>query len=245
MLRTSVGADGVAELVIDRPERRNALTGAMWAELPKLLAELAGHARVLVVRGQGGHFSAGADIEELREVYADPDAAAEYHSVNVRAEEALAAFPRPTLAVVQGACVGGGCQLAAACDLRIAAPDARFGVTPARMGIVYPASSTLRLSRLLGPARAKYLLFSGELVTAAQALAFGLVEEVTPGAPERGRELARTLARRSGQTQGAAKAVIDGGADAVGPWLALAREAPHAREGLAAFLERREPEFPL
>ena len=250
-LRVGLGDDGVAVLTLDRPEKRNALTAAMWAALPELLRQLAQEPglRVLLVTGAGGAFSAGADISELRDVYADPGTADAYHAVNVVAEEALAEFPHPTVAVVRGACVGGGCQLAVACDLRFAAPDARLGITPAKLGIVYPAVPTARLARLLGPARAKYLLFSGELVTAAQALVFGLVEEVAEDVEARALEFARTLASRSAQTQGAVKdvvAAVGEGRDpqaAVAVWERASRTAPDVAEGLAAFLERRAPRF--
>ncbi|RAJ44278.1 enoyl-CoA hydratase/carnithine racemase [Kitasatospora sp. SolWspMP-SS2h] len=250
-LRCWVGQDRVATLLLERPERRNAVTGAMWRALPRVLAVLAARpdVRVLVLTGAGGAFSAGADIAELAEVYADPASADAYHAGNVAAEEALAAFPRPTLAVVRGACVGGGCQLALACDLRLAAEDARLGITPAKLGVVYPAVPTLRLAALVGPARAKYLLFSGALLPAARAELFGLLDEVVPSAEldHRAREFARLLARRSPQTIGAVKAVLAAGpadaADALAPWERASRTSPDVREGLAAFLERREPEF--
>ncbi|WP_232248624.1 enoyl-CoA hydratase/isomerase family protein [Streptacidiphilus rugosus] len=253
-LRLGLGEDGVAVLTLDRPEKRNALTRAQWAALPPLLTRLAEEpgVRVLLLTGSGGAFSAGADIAELADVYASPEAADEYHATNVAAETALADFPHPTLAVVDGPCVGGGCQLAVACDLRFAARGARFGITPARLGIVYPAVPTARLARLLGPARAKYLLYSAELVTAEQALTFGLVDEVTADAPTlhaRALTFARTLAARSAQTQGAAKAVVDAtvtDADpqaAVAPWERASRVTPDVREGLAAFLEGRAPRF--
>lgn len=118
--------------------------------------------------------AAGADIASLRDPAGRPQALA------VRAEEALAAFPRPTLAAVRGYCVGGGSQLAAACDLRFAEEGASFGVTPAKLGIVYPSSSTRRLVALVGPAAAKFLLFSGELIGTERALRTGLVDEVLP-----------------------------------------------------------------
>lgn len=254
-LRVALGEDGVAVLTIDRPEKRNALTRAMWAALPELLRRLAAEPalRVLLLTGADGTFSAGADIAELREVYADPASADAYHAANVAAEEALAAFPHPTLAVIRGACVGGGCQLAVACDLRFAAPDARLGITPAKLGIVYPAVPTVRLLRLLGPARTKYLLYSGELVPAATALVYGLVEEVAEDVEARALAFARTLASRSAQTQGAVHDVVaaelgsgDGDADAraaVAAWERASRTAPDVAEGLAAFLERRAPAF--
>ncbi|NJC72400.1 enoyl-CoA hydratase/isomerase family protein [Planosporangium thailandense] len=252
-LRLAVGSDGVAVLLIDRPAKRNALTLDMWRALPGLFAELAAdpRVRVLLLAGAGGTFSAGADIGELRHVYGDPQAADAYHATNVAAEEALAAFPRPTIAVIAGACVGGGCQLAAACDLRLAESGARLGITPAKLGVVYPAVPTARLVRLVGPARAKYLLFTADLVDAAQAAGFGLVDEVVPAGEleHRALTMARTIAGRSPQTLGAAKDVIDAvavGDDpqrAVEPWERASRHAPDVREGLAAFLERRAPVF--
>lgn len=252
-LRLATGDDGVAVLTIDRPARRNALTLAMWAGLPGILTGLAddSRVRVLLVTGAGDTFSAGADIGELLEVYADPDRADAYHATNVAAEEALARFPRPTVAVIRGTAVGGGCQLAVACDLRLAESTARLGITPAKLGVVYPAVPTSRLVRLVGPARAKYLLFSADLVTADRAVALGLVDEVVAGdgLADRALELARTIASRSPQTLGAVKAVVEAvaaGGDpqpAIEPWERASRHAPDVREGLAAFVERRTPSF--
>ncbi|MFJ6212981.1 enoyl-CoA hydratase/isomerase family protein [Streptomyces sp. NPDC092296] len=252
-LRAYAGADGVAVLLVDRPAKRNALTLAMWRGLPGLLARLAADpaVRVLLLAGSGGTFSAGADIAELLEVYADPEHADAYHRANVAAEEALAAFPHPTVAVVRGAAVGGGCQLAVACDLRFAAEDARLGITPAKLGVVYPAVPTARLTRLVGPARAKYLLFSADLVTGARAELLGLVDEAVPAdrLDARALEYARTVAGRSPQTLGAVKDVVAAVAEgrdpqaAVEPWERRSRSAPDVREGLAAFLERRPPRF--
>ncbi|WP_083976274.1 enoyl-CoA hydratase/isomerase family protein [Kitasatospora azatica] len=254
-LRTFLGEDGVAVLLLDRPHRRNAVTLAMWQALPGLLGALARHpgVRALLVTGAERTFSAGADIAELSEVYGDPAAADAYHARNVEAEQALAGFPHPTLAVVHGSCVGGGCQLALACDLRFGAADARLGITPAKLGVVYPAVPTARLAQVVGPARAKYLLFSGELVDAARAERFGLLDEVHPAErlDARALEFARLLARRSPQTIGAVKAALTALAthgpqalpEALAPWERRSREAPDVREGLAAFLERREPVF--
>ncbi|MFD8700684.1 enoyl-CoA hydratase/isomerase family protein [Kitasatospora purpeofusca] len=250
-LNAHLGEDGVAVLEFDRPHRRNAVTLAIWQALPQVLKRLAEEpgVRALLVTGAGGTFSAGADIDELAAVYGDPDRADAYHAVNVAAEEALAAFPHPTLAVVHGACVGGGCQLAVACDLRFVAEDARLGITPAKLGVVYPAVPTLRLARLVGPARAKYLLFSGELLSAPEAAALGLAERVLPAAEldAVAMEFARVLTTRSPQTIGAVKAALavppERAAEALAPWERRSREAPDVREGLAAFLERRPPRF--
>ena len=233
--------DSVATVTVRHPARRNAMTAAMWRALPKLLDTLAADpaVRALVLTGEGATFCAGADISTLRE------SAEEAQLLAVRAEEALAAFPKPTLAAVRGHCVGGGVQLAAACDLRFAAESALFGVTPARLGVVYPASATRRLVALTGPATAKYLLFSGELIDAGRALRTGLVDEVLPedGLDERVAGFTRVLASRSLLTQAAAKEFADGRRDRDAHWAAQARGSGDTAEGVAAFLERRQPRF--
>ncbi|GGO14208.1 hypothetical protein GCM10011574_34380 [Microbispora bryophytorum] len=156
-------------------------------------------------------------------------------------------FPKPVIAMIEGYCVGGGCQLALACDLRIAATGARFGVTPAKLGIVYPLSSTRRLAEIAGPAAAKLLLFSAELIGAEHAVRLGLVDEVCP--PEDLRErvygLAVTMAGRSRLTMAAAKQIIDGraGEAEVRAWQREARESGEMAEGVRAYREGRSPGF--
>ncbi|WP_128379456.1 enoyl-CoA hydratase/isomerase family protein [Streptomyces cavernae] len=234
-------ADGVATVVIHHPAKRNAMTAGMWRALPALLDALAADSavRALVLTGEGGTFSAGADISTLRRT------AAEAQELAVRAEEALAAFPKPTLAAVRGHCVGGGAQLAVACDLRFAEEGALFGVTPAKLGIVYPASATRRLVSLVGPATTKYLLFSGELIDSARALRTGLVDEVLPDGElgKRVAEFTRILVTRSQLTQAAAKEFANGRTDRDGYWAEQARGSGDTAEGVAAFLERRAPRF--
>ncbi|SEP57794.1 Enoyl-CoA hydratase/carnithine racemase [Streptomyces sp. yr375] len=233
--------DAVATVVLHHPQKRNAMTAAMWAALPPLLDTLAADpgVRALVLTGAGGTFCAGADISTLQ------GSADEAQALAVGAEDALAAFPKPTLAMVRGHCVGGGTQLAAACDLRFAEADASFGVTPAKLGIVYPSSSTRRLVSLVGPATAKYLLFSGELIDAQRALRTGLVDEVLPAdeLEERVAEFTRVLVSRSQLTQAAAKEFADGRTDRDAHWTAQARGSADTAEGVTAFLERREPRF--
>ncbi|MFB7336807.1 enoyl-CoA hydratase/isomerase family protein [Streptomyces adustus] len=233
--------ESVATVVIHHPAKRNAMTAAMWRALPPLLDTLAADpdVRALVLTGEGATFCAGADISTLK------GSPAEAQGLAVLAEEALAAFPKPTLAAVRGHCVGGGSQLAAACDLRFAEEDALFGVTPAKLGIVYPSSSTRRLASLIGPAATKYLLFSGELIDTARALRTGLVDEVLPagGLGKRVAEFTRVLVSRSRLTQAAAKEFADGRTDRDAHWAEQARAADDTAEGVAAFLERRQPRF--
>ncbi|WP_024761488.1 enoyl-CoA hydratase/isomerase family protein [Streptomyces exfoliatus] len=239
-LKDSV-TDGVATVVIANPAKRNAMSAAMWRALPGVLDRLAADraVRALVLTGEGDTFCAGADISALREP------GDEQQSLAVRAEEALAAFPKPTLAAVRGFCVGGGSQLAAACDLRFAEEGTRFGITPSKLGIVYPSSSTRRLTALVGPSTAKYLLFSGELMDTERALRTGFVDEVHPAGEldKRVAEFGQVLVSRSLLTQAAAKEFADGRTDRDGHWVEQARGSGDTAEGVAAFLERRAPRF--
>ncbi|WP_405824448.1 enoyl-CoA hydratase/isomerase family protein [Streptomyces sp. NBC_01390] len=238
---THSAADGIATVVIRHPAKRNAMTAGMWRALPPLLAGLAADpdVRVLVLTGADGTFCAGADISTLK---GSPE---EAQRLAVRAEDALAAFPKPVLASIRGHCVGGGAQLAAACDLRFAEEGALFGVTPAKLGLVYPASSTRRLAALVGPATAKYLLFSGELIDSERALRTGFLDEVLPTGEldKRVTEFARILTSRSRLTQAAAKEFTAGRTDRDAYWAEQARESAEAAEGVAAFLERRPADF--
>jgi enoyl-CoA hydratase/carnithine racemase len=215
----------------------------MWRAVPGVLTELARDAsvRTVVLTGADRTFCAGADISTLR---GDAETS---QTLAVAAEEALAAFPKPTLAAVRGHCVGGGCQLAAACDFRFATDGALFGVTPAKLGLVYPASSTERLVRLVGPSAAKYLLFSADLIDADRALRTGLVDELHPddALDARVAEFSRLLATRSQLTQAAAKEYADGLGDAgrIAHWERQAKAGPDTTEGIQAFLDRRAPRF--
>jgi len=245
-----------AVLTINRPERLNALTYRMFAGLPGLLAEAAAlpGVRVLVVRGAGTRsFSAGADIAEFAAVRSTPEQAAAYDEAVLAAEKALASFPAPTIAAVHGYCYGGGCGVALACDMRFAARAARFAITPAKLGLVYPLRSTKRLVDLVGPSRAKIMLMAGDDYDAPRARDLGLVDEVfdDPAALDAGvREFTALLASRSAVTQRAVKetvARIVDGVSADDESHAALRAAALASgdfaEGVRAFLERRPPRF--
>jgi len=253
-LRT--GRDGaVASLVVDRPEKRNALTAGMWAALPGVLGELADDpaVRVLVVSGAWPSFCAGADIADLLGGPDAEDPMAAVREANLAAQAALRDFPKPTIAMIRGHCIGGGVELATCCDLRFTDPTGVFGVTPAKVGIVFTPTSTRQLVRLVGPATARYLLYSGELVDADTALRTGLVDRLLAAGDLAGevRRFAEVLAGRSALTQRAAKeitAALDDGderaEELAGRWYRETAAAGELAEGVAAFAERRAPRFP-
>jgi enoyl-CoA hydratase/carnithine racemase len=173
----------VRTIVLNRPEQRNALKPAEWLRLRDVLDEIAQDrdARVVVIRGAGNWaFSSGYDIGALRElgeqgiVLSTPDDPFEV------ALAAVVNHPLPIVAMVGGFAIGGGCTLAAGCDVRIAAASARFGMPPAKLGLVYSATELRPFVDLIGPARTKMLFFSGRIIPAQRAYEIGLVDEVVP-----------------------------------------------------------------
>ena len=244
-----VEIDGaVATLILDRPDKRNAVTYAMWSSLADHVTALAAdpQVKVLVVRGAGDHFCAGADISELTN-----GPGGEYARVNWAAEEALANFPGPTIAEIRGNCIGGGVSIATACDIRFAAPGATFGITPAKLGIVYPTNALERTVRLIGPSATKHLMFSGDLIEADRALRIGLIDEIVDDPGARVREYVSVLLERSHLTQVATKAmvhevVVDGRVKPATTlkWESAMDASGEVREGVAAFLGKRAVRWP-
>jgi len=243
----------VAVLTIDRPEKRNAMSFEMWSALPSLLDKVATDptVRALVIQGTD-HFSAGADISEFKTLRADPVGAKKYSEAVHAGERAIATLAKPTIAAITGVCVGGGCEIALACDLRVAAHDARFGITPAKLGIIYNATSTKRLVDAVGPAWASQILFTADLVDAETALRIGLVNELhTPDTvTTRARKLAETMATRSQVSIQGAKTIVkriteglptEG--EAVEALYESSVTSPDYAEGVQAFLEKRPPRF--
>jgi enoyl-CoA hydratase/carnithine racemase len=167
-------------------------------------------------------------------------------------ERAIATLPKPTIAAITGVCVGGGCEIALACDIRVAADDARFGITPAKLGIVYNATSTKRLVDAVGPSWARQILYSAELIDAPTALRIGLVNELHPAEAvvSRGIALAETMASRAQVSVRGAKTIIDRitqGAfvedEAIHALYEASVTSPDYAEGVQAFLEKRPPRF--
>lgn len=245
---------GIAELVIDRPEKRNALTFEMWSALPGLVAEVEHDdgLALVVVSGRGGTFSAGADISEFESRRSDPDSAAAYAERVEEAQRALIGLAKPSIAMIEGYCLGGGCELALACDLRLAARSAVLGITPANIGLVYSFTSTRQLVSAVGPGYAKYLLFSAEHVDAEEAGRARLVDGVVEDEELEARvlRLAERVASRSQDSVRGAKVMVGKAAAGLTRPDQEARRVeeqavrgPDYSEGIRAFLEKRSPQF--
>ena len=242
--------DGAAaHLLIDRADKRNAFNMAMWEAFPELLAKAvaAPGVRVLVIRAaRSGAFCAGADIKELLANKDDPAwRAANQQAIN-RVQYELARLDLPTIAFVEGDCVGGGCGIAIACDLRVATSAARFGITPAKLGLVYPVHDVKLLVDLVGPGQAKRILFTGALIEAQEALRIGLIEFLADSPTELIESIGAASAHSIRQSKKFVRRVLDGQVADDEETLrifAQAFEGEDFREGTAAFVEKRKPEF--
>ncbi len=239
----------IAHLIIDRAAKRNAITQAMWEQFPSLIAAaMADEAvRVLILRAAGpGAFSAGADIAEFSVGARDPAWRAANQAALAGAQIALTRAPKPVIALIEGDCIGGGCGLALACDLRVATANARFGITPGKLGLVYSLHDTKLLVDAVGPSQAKRILFTAALIDSVEAQRIGLVDLLD----EDPIALAETIAANSPHTARQAKAmvrrILDGQAHDDAETNALFAEAftlPDFEEGVGAFLAKRKPVF--
>ena len=237
----------VAVVTIDRPDALNALDVPTLTELRDRLAELAQDdtVRALVLTGAGEKaFVAGADIKYMSGL--DPDGAKAWGTLGHEAGLLLETMPKPTIAAINGFALGGGCELALACDLRYAASRAKLGQPEINLGIVPGWGGTQRLARVCGIGVAKDLIFSGRTVDADEALRIGLVNAVADPVLDRARETANALAAKSPVALALAKrlvnlapAALDAEAAAFGELFS----SEDAKEGLTAFVEKREPRF--
>lgn len=244
----------VARLTFSRPEKHNAISFGMWSAIPEVVAQVEADpaVKVLVLTGAGDNFSAGADIGEFRDLRSNADGAALYDKAVHGAVHALSGMDKPSIAMIRGNCIGGGCQLSVACDFRFAAHGARFGITPSKLGIVYDYLSTRQLVALIGPAHARYFLLSGELIDATRAREIGLVND-TFGADTLEESTTRFVETLCSRSQSAVRGmnriigkIVAGQRDADGEVDQIRADAVHGEdyaEGVAAFLERRPPKF--
>ncbi len=244
--------DGIARVTFNRPQARNALTFGMYERLAEICAEVDADRgiKAMLLTGAGDRaFAAGTDISQFR-AFSTPDDALQYEA---RIDRVLGAVERvrvPTIAAIAGACTGGGAGIAAACDLRIAAANARFGFPVARtLGNCLSMANYARLSALIGPARVKDLVFTARLIEAPEAHAVGLVSEVLPDAAalaERAAALAALVASHAPLTLQATKEALrrlrDPGAGLGDKDLILmCYMSADFREGMDAFLTKRAP----
>ncbi len=244
-------------IVFNNPARRNAVSQEMWQQMPGLVADLAGDdaIRVVILRGAGDQaFVAGADISQFKDRRRNMADEAEYRKISGLGQEALASLAKPLLAMIHGYCVGGGVGIAVACDLRIAADDARFGIPAARLGLGYHYRGMEKLMHLVGPAHTREIFFTARTDwTAQDALRMGLVNQVVPRADlERfTRDYALTMARNAPLTLRSAKATVEQllkppaqrDLALLDKLMADCFDSEDYQEGVRAFSEKRRPEF--
>jgi enoyl-CoA hydratase/carnithine racemase len=243
-------APGVQQIRINRPDRMNALGVGTVNELLGACGDV-GNARVVLLRGSGRAFCAGADLKERAGMDAQ-QRVAHNRAIN-EAANALEALPMPTIAVMNGLALGGGLEIALACDLRFAAASATIGLTEARVGAIPGAGGTQRLPRLIGTARAMKMMLAGEPIDSGTAAAWNVVQEVAPDDELDARVLAYAslIASRSPRTSRMLKRVVRTGMEqSLVDGLQTEREAvvkvlasADYAEGLQAFAERRTPVF--
>lgn len=245
----------IATIHFNQPAKRNAITIEMWRQMLHLVgaADRDPSVKAIVVTGEGGAFAAGSDIEEFGQVAQDPSTAPAAAEIIHQSEKKLHRVSKPTLAKISGACVGAGCGIALCCDFRFADTTARFGIPPARLGLVYSVADTKRLVDVVGAARARDMLFTGRILDSAEALSIGLVDRLVE--PARFEDAVRAYAVMLADAspfsvramKGHVQMVLDGAKDDTPETRAAFADAisgPDFKEGHAAFMAKRKPVFP-
>jgi enoyl-CoA hydratase/carnithine racemase len=247
----------VARIILNRPDKRHAITQAMWEALPQALevAENDAATKVIVLTSSSRDaFCAGADIDEFAAYARDRSWRLRNQNAIATTQKMLARTVKPTIAQISGVCVGGGCGLAIACDFRVADTTARLGITPAKLGLVYSLHDTKLLLDLVGLDQAKLILFTAGLFPAQKCQHMGLVTDVVP--PDdlytAVTTLAATLAANSQHSirhiKKIVRQILEGAhtdTDAQAALFFDAFDGADHQEGVAAFLEKRKPDFPF
>lgn len=244
----------IAVVTIDRPRKRNALNVAAWRDLAAAFHSLAGErdVRLVILTGAGGHFCAGADISEFAEVRADSAGGAAYEREVATCCEAIRALPQPSIAAIEGSCVGGGVAIALCCDFRVMHRAARFGIPATKLGTIYTVEESRLLFNIVGLANAKRILYSSDLfdVVAAREMKFADVV-AKGGAVEAAIEFAARIVDNAPLALAGSKLILEalasGDVERRRPEIErLIREAHDSedyREGARAFLEKRPARF--
>lgn len=244
----------IGRITLNQPGRRNALTAQMWDDLTVALATAAADPdlKVLIITGAGEHFAAGADISEFSKLYATPNSSAVISQKISVALDAIANFPRPTIAKIRGACVGGGTGIALACDLRFADGTSKFAITPGKLGLVYPFSDVRRLVQTVGQSAAKDILFSARLIEAEEAKTMGLIDRLVDqyALDQEVRDYALSICGTSKSSVQITKQMFmaiaegqRGETASTKKWFLDAFSSDDFREGYSAFLEKRKARF--
>ncbi len=249
-------SDGIGRFIFNQPQKHNAISFEMWRGISEAMADFATDesVRVVILSGAGEKaFSTGADISQFAEMRASAESIAEYDRIALAAEEDLIRIDKPTIAMIQGYCIGGGAGVALCCDIRIASEDARFGIPAAKLGLAYGWDELYPLVQLVGPSFAKEILFTGRQFSAEEALGMGLVNRVVARADLEScvDEYAKTIAANAPLTVRAAKQTIaEASKDPQDRNLAAIQELVDAcfasedyAEGRKAFMEKRKPAF--
>ncbi len=244
----------IATITFNSPKTLNALTVETFAGLEALFDELEADAkiRVIILTGAGDKaFVAGGDISHLASL--DANGAREFALLAQRVIDRIEAFPKPVIAAINGYCLGGGNELAMGCDLRIAADSAKFGQPEVKLGIIPGFAGTQRLSRLVGKGRAKEMIFTGEMIDAAEACRIGLVNRVVAKdyLMEEAKALAMKMCDKSASAIALSKEAIDNGLEMdfaraaryEADLFALSFTTADCKEGVSAFLEKRPAKF--
>jgi enoyl-CoA hydratase len=244
----------IGRMVFDSPARRNAISGDMWRAIPEAMADFDADPdiRCIVLRGEGtAAFAAGADISEFETRRSSEGSVKEYDGLVEAAQHAIEASAKPVIALVHGFCIGGGVEMALACDLRYAADSSQFAIPAARLGVGYGVQGTNRLVATVGHAVAREIMFSARRYSAQEALAIGLVNRVLPAAEldDYVRRLALELAANAPLSIAASKRIINTVIEARGDFTkenqltALCMQSDDYKEGRRAFMEKRAPRF--
>jgi enoyl-CoA hydratase len=246
----------VGWIVFDHPARRNAINGAMWRGIAPAMARFEADAEVRCVafRGAGAEaFSAGADISEFETIRAQNASVSEYDGLLDQVLHAIQDSRKPSVAMIHGYCMGGGLEVALACDLRYCGASAQFGIPAAKLGLAYNAEGHKRLLETVGHARAREIMFLGGRYVAADALAMGLVNAVLPddALEKYTNEILQTLSHNAPLAIANSKTIIEeyvkseGAPDSAAMQAAMKRctESADYKEGRRAFMEKRKPRF--